>query len=162
MNIIIGTVIIGAAAIWMWRALPNGVWRLAAYRNTFDTLKFTFPRILIALLGASFFAELLPTEHMQDWFGKDTGLQGLLMATIVGPITPGGAFVSFAIGAAALKAGAGVANVLAYVTSWTLFSSTRILGYEVPMMGRQTALFRIMICLPIPFLVGLLSGLFLQ
>nr|WP_321524948.1 hypothetical protein [uncultured Cohaesibacter sp.] len=94
--------LIGSAAIAMWWQLPNEAWRQAAYRVTFDTLKFTIPRILVALLGAGFFAELLPAEHMKDLFGQETGFMGLCMAALFGPITPGGAFVSFAIGAAGL------------------------------------------------------------
>lgn len=157
MSILIGTLLIGSAAIAMWWQLPNEAWRQAAYRVTFDTLKFTIPRILVALLGAGFFAELLPAEHMKDLFGQETGFMGLCMAALFGPITPGGAFVSFAIGAAALKAGAAAANVVAYVTAWGLFSSTRILAYEIPFLGRQFAAFRILICLPIPIIMGLVA-----
>ena len=56
MNIIIGTFVIGAAAVLLWLKLPNGEWRLASYLASIDTFLFTAPRVLIALLGAGFFA----------------------------------------------------------------------------------------------------------
>lgn len=161
MNILIGTVLILGAALWLWRALPDAAWRRAALRASWSTLQFTAPRVVVALLGAGFFAELLPEDRVQALFGVNAGLPGLLLAVALGPLTPGGAFVSFAIGAAALKAGAAPVMLVAYVTSWTLFSATRLLAYELPLLGRQSTLRRVLIALPIPFVVAAVAALFL-
>ncbi|OWU75061.1 hypothetical protein ATO3_08920 [Marinibacterium profundimaris] len=118
------------------------------------TLAFTLPRIVVALVGAGLFAELLPDDQVQAFFGADGGWKGILLAACLGPPTPGGAFVSFAIGAAALKAGASVPAVLTYVTSWALFSTTKILTYEIPMMGARAMWLRVALSWPIPFIVG--------
>ena len=154
MNILIGTIIIGAIAFYMWQKLPNAEWRAAAYQATWQTMLFAFPRIIVALLGAGFFAELLPVEQVQSLFGEGSGLQGIVLAALLGPITPGGPFVAFAIGAAAFKAGAAAAQILTYTTSWLLFSLMRSISYELPFMGRQATIFRFAICLPVPFIVG--------
>lgn len=161
MNILIGTVLILAVAVWLWRALPDAEWRRAALAASGQTLKFTAPRVVIALLGAGFFAELLPEDQVQALFGENAGLRGVLLAVTLGPITPGGAFVSFAVGAAALKAGAAPVMLLTYVTSWTLFSLTRILAYEVPLMGRTSTLRRVVVALPVPLVVAAVAGLLL-
>ncbi len=50
--------------------------------------------------------------------------------------------------------GAADAAVAAYVTSWALFSVTKTLAYEMPMLGMQMTLGRVALSLPIPFLVG--------
>lgn len=159
MNILIGTVLIGIVALWLFLRLPNAEWRQAAYANSWTMVQFTAPRIVVALLGAGFFAELLPPEQVRALFGEDAGLKGALLAIALGPITPGGAFVSFAIGAAALKAGAAPMMVVAYVTAWSLFSATRFLAYELPLMGRRMALQRVALCLPVPFAVAALAAL---
>ncbi len=161
MNILIGTVLIGGLAVWLWSKLPNADWRNAAYHNWARTLAFTAPRIVVALLGAGFFAELLPAEKVQALFGAEAGISGAILAIALGPITPGGAFVSFAISAAALKAGAAPVMAIAYVTSWTLFSLTKLLAYELPVMGRQAALGRLAVSLPVPFAVAALAALVL-
>jgi len=117
-------------------------------------------RVLIALLGAGFFAELLPEAQVRRLLGSDAGLAGVLLAVALGPITPGGAFVSFAVGAAALKAGAAPTAVVAYVTSWSLFSTTKIFAYEVPFMGWRATATRLLVSLPVPFAVAALVTLF--
>ncbi|EPX85268.1 hypothetical protein [Salipiger mucosus] len=154
MNILIGTVLIGAGALWLWWSLPNAEWRRAAGRASLDTLAFTAPRVLVALLGAGFFAELLPGDEVRRLLGDDAGAGAVLLAIALGPLTPGGAFVSFAIAAAALRAGAAPVAAVAYVTSWSLFSTTKIFAYELSFMGRQATLTRVLVSLPVPFLVA--------
>ena len=158
MNILIGTVLIGGAALWLLTILPNAEWRQAAGRATWETAKFTLPRIFVALLGAGFFAELLPEDRVRALFGAESGILSLVLAAALGPITPGGAFVSFAIGAAALKAGAAPLPVLVYVTSWTLFSLSRLLAYELPFMERDGTQLRVLVSLPLPLIVAILAG----
>lgn len=153
MNILIGTVLLSGLSIWFYFKLgPNR--RPDAFAATYDTLCFTLPRIVVALVGAGLFAELLPADRVEALFGHQGGLRAIALATALGPLTPGGAFVSFAIGAAALKAGASVPAVLAYVTSWGLFSLTKILTYELPMMGARALWIRVALSIPVPFVVG--------
>ncbi|AJE45802.1 hypothetical protein [Celeribacter indicus] len=158
MNILFGTILICTAAVWLWSTLPNAEWRRASYAAAIQTLKFTLPRVLVALLGAGFFADLLPADLVRSYLGQDAGLSALALAMLLGPLTPGGAFVSFAIGAAALKAGAGVLPVLVYVTAWSLFSLTKLLSYELSFMGRQATMMRLAVSLPIPLLLAALAG----
>lgn len=154
MNILIGTILLGAVALWLYARLPNAEWRAAGMSNAWRMAQFTAPRIIVALLGAGFFAELLPPEQVRALFGEGAGVSGVLLAIALGPITPGGAFVAFAVGAAALKAGATSSLVVTYVTAWSLFSASRFLAYELPLMGRQLALRRLILCLPVPFVIA--------
>lgn len=154
MNILIGTIFLGVAALWLWQKLPGPEARSQARADATRLGWFIFPRITIALIGAALFAELLPPELVRDMFGSDAGALGILLAVLIGPITPGGAFVCFAIAAAGLQVGAAEAAVAAYVTSWALFSVTKTLAYEMPMLGMHMTLGRVVLSLPIPFLVG--------
>lgn len=160
MNILIGTLLLMALAGWFLRKLDADQ-RSEAFRAARSTIAFTLPRITVALVGAGLFAELLPAEEVQLLFGADGGFKGMALAALLGPATPGGAFVSFAIGAAALKAGASIPPVLVYVTSWGLFSITKILTYELPFMGARVMWFRVALSWPIPLLTGLIATLLL-
>jgi len=51
--------------------------------------------------------------------------------------------------------------VLAYVVSWALFSTTRLLAYELPLMGRSATAVRLLVSLPVPFAVAGLAALVL-
>jgi len=156
MNILIGTILLGALAVFalrqMRRHAPDDLPEL--WGRVRETMVFMVPRIFAGLIGAGFMADLLPVDHIEDYFGQDAGLFGVILATPLGAITPGGPFVAFAIGAAALKAGAGWAPLVAYVTSWSVVNLNRTIAYELPLMGRRFTLLRIAVSLPLPLILG--------
>lgn len=163
MNVLIGTVLIWVIALWLLAKLkreqPD---RLPILFMRAKTLfLFILPRVLIGLVGAGFLAALLPTTIVQQAFGPSAGLSGVLLATAVGAITPGGPFTAFAIGAAAFKAGAGLGAILAYVSGWSFVSLIRTISYETSFMGAGFALRRVLISLPFAVLLGI-AGLLLE
>lgn len=160
MNIVIGTIFLFALSAWTWAKLATPEARQRALTGAARLAGFTLPRITVALIGAALFAELMPADRIEALFGEEAGLRALILATLLGPITPGGAFVSFALAAAALKVGATPAAALTYVTSWSLFSLTKALAYELPLMGARFLALRFVISLPLPLLAGALASLF--
>lgn len=155
MNIVIGTILLWGGAFWLWGKLPDGDARRRALSGSAELAKFTLPRITLALIGAALFAELLPADRIEGLFGAEAGLTGIALAVLIAPITPGGAFVAFAIGAAGLRVGASEASVMGYVASWGLFSVTKAIAYEIPLVGGRFAATRYLVSLPLPFLVAL-------
>jgi uncharacterized membrane protein YraQ (UPF0718 family) len=131
----------------------------AGIRDAVREALFIAPRLIVGVLGAGFVAALLPGELVSSALGSGSGWQGLVIASVAGMIIPGGPVVAFAVGAAALEAGAGAGQVIAFVTAWLLMSSNRTLVWEMPIMGAPFILFRMAICLPIPVIVGALITL---
>lgn len=121
---------------------------------------FILPRVTVGVFGAAFFAELLPKETISAFLGSGSGTLGILFASAAGPLIVGGPVVSFAVAGAALEAGAGIPQVMAFVTGWLLFSSSRTIVWELPVMGARFVGARLLLCLPIPPLVGHLALLF--
>lgn len=116
------------------------------------------PRLLIGILGSGFLARLMPRDLVLTWFGPESGLLGTFLATIAGALTPGGPVVGYAIGASALKAGADVAQVVAYVTAWSLLTFSRIMSWELPIMQARMVALRIVVSLPFPFFAAWVAG----
>lgn len=112
------------------------------------------PRLLIGILGSGFLAHLMPKETVLAWFGPNSGLTGTALATLAGALTPGGPVVGYALGAAALKAGADFAQVIAYVTAWSLLTFNRMITWELPSMPARLVLIRVIVSLPFPFLAA--------
>jgi uncharacterized membrane protein YraQ (UPF0718 family) len=112
------------------------------------------PRLAVGVVGAGFIAKAMPQETVVQWLGPASGLQGVTVASIAGALTPGGPVVGFAVGAAALKAGAGLPQVFAFVTAWSLYTINRVLVWEVPTMPRRFVATRMLASLPFPFLVA--------
>jgi len=112
------------------------------------------PRIGVGVVGSGFLAEILPRDLIGPWLGPESGIVGIVLATLGGALTPGGPVVGFSIGAAALKGGAGAPQVIAYSTAWALYAVHRLVIWEVPMMPPRIVWLRAVVSLPLPFLAA--------
>ncbi len=113
------------------------------------------PRLAIGVIGSGYLAEVLPQEFIARWLGPQSGGPGLVIATLAGALTPGGPVVGFALGATALKSGAGAPQVIAYATAWALFAFPRLVLYELPIVPARIVWLRAAVSVPLPFLAAL-------
>jgi hypothetical protein len=113
------------------------------------------PRVLIGVVGSGYIAAVMPSDVITTWIGPNSGVIGIVIATVIGAATPGGAVVGFAIGAAALKGGAGAPQVIAYSTAWSLYTIQRLLNWEIHMMAPRFVWLRAAVSFPLPILAGL-------
>lgn len=154
MNILIGTIVLATLAGWIWHRLDTDANRRVAYGGVRRMLVLNLPRLVLALISAGLFAELLPESLVQHYLGDTSGFQGVLLGTILGILTPGGAFVSFALAAGAMKAGATMPAMVAYVTSWALFALTKMMAEELAFLGPTFILARVAVTAPLPLIAG--------
>ena len=122
-------------------------------------LAVTLPRVLLALLAASFLAQLIPTDAVANWLSPDRGWQSLLIAAGLGTLVPGGAVVAVPIALLLSKAGAGTPQLMTFLTSWSLLAVHRIIAFEVPAVGWRFAALRLSAAFMFPLVVGVLAGL---
>jgi uncharacterized membrane protein YraQ (UPF0718 family) len=117
------------------------------------------PKVLAACLIASFVAVLMPREMVVRWVGAESGIAGLLIATLAGIVVPGGPITVFPIAAAFVAIGADIGPTIAFVTSWTLLGYGRALVWELPFFGPEFVIWRSLAALPLPIIAGLLAKL---
>jgi hypothetical protein len=84
-------------------------------------------------------------------------LVGLLLATLIGIILPGGPITIYPVASALLLVGADLGATIAFITSWTLLGYTRALVWEIPFFGIDYVLWRSLFSLPLPIIAGLLA-----
>ena len=113
------------------------------------------------LLGA-FLARLLPRELVAKWIGAESGFVGLIVATVLGAILPGGPMTIYPVAGALLVVGADVGATVAFLTSWTLIGYTRALVWEIPFFGPEFVGWRILLSTPLPIIAGLLTRLIIR
>jgi uncharacterized membrane protein YraQ (UPF0718 family) len=142
----------GGLMFLAWRR-RDGTARLAV-NKTIRELLWIAPRLALGVLGAGFLAALMPEEVVAAHLGGGSGVAGVTIATVLGAITPGGPVVGFSIAFAALKAGAGVAQVVAYVVAWSLVSLNRVVIWEAPILEPRFVWLRVLVSLPLPILAG--------
>ena len=117
------------------------------------------PMFAVALPMAAFLAELIPADAAVTWIGPDSGVVGILVASVAGGFMPGGPFVTFPLVLAFAKAGAGVPQMAALITGWSIFAIHRIITWEYPVLGWRFVALRLVAALPLPILAGLLAEL---
>ncbi|HEU0082771.1 MAG TPA: permease [Bradyrhizobium sp.] len=115
------------------------------------------PRVLAGCLLGAFIAEILPHEKVAKSLGPNSGLKGLLIGAAFGAILPGGPFTAYPVASALLTVGADFGATIALVVSWTLIGYGRAVAWELPIMGADFTVWRIVISLPLPVLAGALG-----
>jgi uncharacterized membrane protein YraQ (UPF0718 family) len=117
----------------------------------------TVPRIVAAMGVAGFIWVMLPRDKLTRLVGRESGWRGLAIATASGIVTPGGPAASFSLLAVLGSAGADRGALIAYITSWAMLGLQRVLVWDVPFMGAEFSLTRLLICLPLPVIAGLIA-----
>ena len=113
----------------------------------------------LAILAAGFLAQVVPNRWVAGAIGEDSGLSGILVASVAGSLVPSGPFVSFPVALTLLNAGAGVVPLIAFITGWSVFAVHRIFIYEFPLLGVRFTLTRLASSLVLPPLTALIAGL---
>jgi len=112
------------------------------------------PRVFAGCLLGAFIAEILPHDKVSRSLGPNSGLKGLLIGAAFGAILPGGPFTAYPVASALLTVGADFGATIAMVVSWTLVGYGRAIAWELPIMGTEFTLWRIVISLPLPLIAG--------
>ena len=115
------------------------------------------PRMPMALIAAGFLAELMPEEQISGWIGSDSGFLGVLIAAGLGAIVPSGPIISFPVAIALMHLGAGVPQLVTFLTAWSLFGVQRTLMWEAPLMGWSFVSRLMTVSIPGPFIAALVA-----
>jgi uncharacterized membrane protein YraQ (UPF0718 family) len=129
-------------------------------KTGFATLWFVLPRLVPALLLAGMLQVLVPQDVVSRYLGREGGMRAVLIASVAGTLTPGGPMVSVPFMVALANSGAGLAPLVAYMTSWSLFGMQRIIAWEAPLMGWHFVVVRVVPSLAFPVLAGWLVHTF--
>lgn len=154
----------GQAVLWVLALIALGACLrrgpMTARKATVDAgqnLLKILPMFAVALPMAAFLAELIPADAAVGWIGPDSGFMGIVVASVAGGFMPGGPFVTFPLVLAFAKAGAGVPQMAALITGWSIFAIHRIVTWEYPVLGWRFVVLRLVSAMPLPILAGLLA-----
>ena len=116
-----------------------------------------FPAFVCASLISGYIQVLLPEAVIQGWLGKESGLKGIAVGYLAGFAIFGGPFVSFPVAASLYQAGASVATVTTFITSWAIWGGG-IAFYELSILGPRLFAIRIAASFLFPLMAGLIAG----
>ena len=129
-------------------------------KTGFSLLWFILPRLVPALILAGMLQVVIPQETVARYFGRQSGLSAILLASAAGVLTPGGPMVSVPLLVVLANSGMALGPLVAYMTSWSLFGMQRIIAWEAPLMGWRFVMVRVIPSLAFPVIAGWLVKLY--
>ncbi|MSP51426.1 MAG: hypothetical protein EXQ91_03410 [Alphaproteobacteria bacterium] len=133
----------------------EGIWR--ALRFSADLLLEITPMMVLSLVLAGLVQVLVPHEKVSRWLGADSGWRGLTIASVAGALVPGGPWASFPLLFAIGAAGADIGSLVAFLSAWELLAISRIVVWELPMMGGEFVFIRLVASIALPVLAGIIA-----
>jgi uncharacterized membrane protein YraQ (UPF0718 family) len=125
-----------------------------ALRSATLTLIGVLPRLCVAMILAGFIAKLIPSETIGHLIGYDSGWRGIALATLFGGLMPSGPMVAFPVVVVLRSADAGLPQIVAFLTAWSVFAWHRVLTYEVAILGWQFVGVRMMSSIVLPLVAS--------
>jgi uncharacterized membrane protein YraQ (UPF0718 family) len=129
-------------------------------RTGVSMLWMILPRLIPAILLAGLLQVLVPQELVSRYFGRQSGLRAIVLASLAGVLTPGGPMVSVPFMVVLANSGMALPPLVAYMTSWSLFGIQRIIAWEAPLLGWHFVVVRVVPTLAFPVLAGWLVATF--
>lgn len=115
--------------------------------------------IPFALLAAMLLAQIVPQQVIAGVIGPESGLTGIVIASLAGGLVPSGPFLSFPLALSLYHTGAGLPQLIAFITGWSVYASFRVIVWELPMMGTRFTAIRLAASAILPVVAGILAGL---
>jgi uncharacterized membrane protein YraQ (UPF0718 family) len=152
---------VAALILITWRRQGSAGVR-AGFFGSWHLTKMVIQIVPLALLGAALFTQLIPERWIVGLIGPDSGFAGIVIASLAGGLVPSGPFVSFPIALSLIQTGAGPAQIVAFLTGWSVYAFYRVMVWEIPTMGVQFTLHRMVASLLLPIVAGLLAAAMFQ
>lgn len=143
----------GALCFWL-----GGMAAITAALGDMGKLVLTvLPQLGAGLLIGGLIQQLVNRDRVAALLGAESGIKGLLLASLAGLLTPGGPFASFPLVHALWVSGADAGALIAYLAAWSLIGLNRLIIWELPFMGPELTMLRFVASLPLPIIAGLVA-----
>ena len=131
-----------------------------ALKKAWKSFENIMPQFLTILAFLGMVLALLSPDIISHLLGQKAGWQGMIIASIIGSITPIPAFIAFPIAAMLLKNGAGFAQIAVFVSTLMMVGIVT-LPLEIKCFGKKISIMRNMFAYLFSFIVALVIGVVL-
>lgn len=118
---------------------------------------FVAPMVVAGLFLGGLARSMIDPAKITPILGKESGWRGLWLATLLGIITPGGPYTAFPIVYALYISGADIGATIAYVTAWCMMGVQRLVNWEIPFLGADFVIVRMIATTPFVILAAALA-----
>lgn len=125
--------------------------------NGIKSFEKIMPQFLSIVIVIAITLTILKPETISKLIGKDSGIWGVLLSSIVGSIAMMPTFVAFSTGNTLLQNGAGYAQVSALITTLTMVGMLTF-PLEAEYIGKKSAFYRNFFAFLFSFIVAIFMG----
>lgn len=115
------------------------------------------PKVMLGCLIGALIRLLISREAIEKYIGEGSGVVGLAIAGFIGMMFPAGPFTIFPLAVVLMTSGADRGATIAFISAWLLVGINRAIIWEMPFFGTDFVVFRFLISLPMPLLLGLMA-----
>ncbi|MEW5937297.1 MAG: permease, partial [Candidatus Thermoplasmatota archaeon] len=116
----------------------------------FIEMMLILPAVMVIL---GLFAVFVPKETVVKYFGKTSGIKGIILAIILGALPTGPLYVAFPMAAALLKKGAKKSNIIVFLSAWACIKIPQEM-VELQFLGPQFMLLRLSLTVVLVIFMG--------
>jgi len=132
-----------------------------ALKKAWRSFENILPSILVILLLIGFIFAFLDAQAISKLLGTDSGLLGMIIATVVGCITLIPGFVAFPLANSLLTAGAGYAQIAIFIST-LMMVGIATLPLEIKCFGKRIALKRNILSLILAVITSCVVGVIMS
>ena len=110
-------------------------------KRTWNIFINVLPQFIAILLFVGLLLALITPEIIQRIIGKESGLLGMLITSLIGAITLVPVLIAFPITAELLNNGAGITQIAVFISTLTMVGFIT-LPMEITYLGKKVAVFR--------------------
>ena len=145
-------VILLAIAFFRGRDLPMAGLLVAGH-----SLWRNLPILLLGFVIAGLVQLLVPKDLISRLLGAQSGVKGILVASMVGGLVPCSPYAIFPLVGTFYHTGASLGAVVSFVSAWSLWSVSR-LPVEMALIDPKAALIRYGVTFVVPPIAGLIAS----
>lgn len=114
--------------------------------------------IIFSMLIAALLPALIPKDIIAQYLGGTSGWRGILMASLIGGLTPGAPYAVVPLIAGLMKQGMAFAPAVSMVCAWGLWSLGRV-PFQAAVLGTKFTFVQVLVSLPLPLIAGTITEL---
>jgi uncharacterized membrane protein YraQ (UPF0718 family) len=136
--------------------MKNPIKGREATQSSFETFANVLLLIFAGTALGSVIQAVVPREVIARTLGKGSGLLGILLATGLGGLLPGGPYVVYPVLASLYAAGADIGPIIAFIVAWSTIALGRV-PFELAFFNPKIVATRILVGIPLPIIAGYLT-----
>jgi len=148
-------IVLGAIALYVYLLISKPEVAKKGFTGAIASFFGLVPLIFAALLIAQAINILLPDELIIRWFGKESGIKGIMTGGILAGLLQGGPYAVYPIIQSLFQKGAHVSIVITMLIGYGAIGLSRI-AYDFIFFEPQIIALRLLFAIPLTIISGIL------